>query len=961
MSATDQKRLLIKISSPEDDRGNWTQVGETGFFWKPYSVYGVPYAELGKMNPADAGFLSAAPAELCGIFAEERSIEIEPPSDDLAGLDWEALSSAGVIRRSPKCEAIRIARPTFPIRIAILTVNEHQARSVVDSLPDLLKIDIEAGRVVVDTHPIRGFSDIKATLASHHYDVVHVAVPTVTRGRDSQVQMGHETVPLKKILEETLAHTPRLAFFQADTEDVFDGIAGLRICSQAIGNPGTSCVLHAGSADETASRGFIARTYTEAFTENNTFAAGLDLTRRGRSPRFMTSVSAPAERTSFLDFRPALRSEADRNGILTVDLERVRKRLTVAPAKADSQTVAFRTLRHPVVGPEQSLVSNLLEVTQENTEMRVILEEALDVGREEIDAPGQDRYPIGNFYYCAGDAETDWDPIPENCTLCKDSPGRDLEFHLWIDPVRGGVRCVDTAIFNPPDAVYPIRLKVQVWSEKRSLLFKNLDSQIEVPARGRSNHARFVLSEFPKHDDVEFFLFLLTESGSMIGAFQIKAQFREAAQVDDNAQLMTQLFSSSDYFRFSETPGGSALTILFDKGFDGLRVFTLSTGSRPWASLGIAEASINDANREIYKDVTRLALDAAASERKGESVKVSEDSMKALAEKGFVLLQDLFKISAEKEARTFIDTVLALPSGSRITIATSENAAQFIIPWGLLYLDSKFRDFPYAVHLDSFLGYKYNVVVRPSIPSKTRSELHDPVRMAAAWLSRPETHELKSKLDTAQAADQIRYVPVKAQDGNLPALNEDFDLIHFYCHGHTRFPNDFHPEEFIQIFRDRIPTAGGASSDPVTTELQQFLQKVSKASDSLMELDGGFVYRSDLANNLQDFKCAPIVLLSMCESAQVTSSGAGFVTLFLNRGARAAMGTEGPTLWSLGRDLDLAVITRLLAGETIGNAFFEAKKEMVDKNPLALIYSLWGDRDARIAARPSNLSEGEKT
>ena len=115
-----------------------------------------------------------------------------------------------------------------------------------------------------------------------------------------------------------------------------------------------------------------------------------------------------------------------------------------------------------------------------------------------------------------------------------------------------------------------------------------------------------------------------------------------------------------------------------------------------------------------------------------------------------------------------------------------------------------------------------------------------------------------------------------------------------------------------------------------------------------MQLDGGFVYRSDLASTLGDFPRAPIVLLSMCESAQVTSYGAGFVSLFLNRGARAAMGTEGPTLWSLGRDLDLAVITRLMDGETIGDAFYGAKKEMVDKNPLALIYSLWGDRDARI-------------
>jgi hypothetical protein len=98
-------------------------------------------------------------------------------------------------------------------------------------------------------------------------------------------------------------------------------------------------------------------------------------------------------------------------------------------------------------------------------------------------------------------------------------------------------------------------------------------------------------------------------------------------------------------------------------------------------------------------------------------------------------------------------------AGSNITIATTESAAQLIVLWGLLYLDSNFRHYPYLVSRDSFLGYKYNVVVRPSVGWKASAELRQPVRVGTAWLSRAETKTVKDKLDAAQKAMQIQYEP----------------------------------------------------------------------------------------------------------------------------------------------------------------------------------------------------------
>jgi len=95
---------------------------------------------------------------------------------------------------------------------------------------------------------------------------------------------------------------------------------------------------------------------------------------------------------------------------------------------------------------------------------------------------------------------------------------------------------------------------------------------------------------------------------------------------------------------------------------------------------------------------------------------------------------------------------------------------------------------------------------------------------------------------------------------------------------------------------------------------------------------------------------APIILLSMCGSAQFTSSGTGFVPLFLYRGARAVIGTEGPSLWALSREMDTRIITALLEGQSIGTAFYNIRKELAKQHVLALTYTLYGDGDAKLVA-----------
>ena len=65
-------------------------------------------------------------------------------------------------------------------------------------------------------------------------------------------------------------------------------------------------------------------------------------------------------------------------------------------------------------------------------------------------------------------------------------------------------------------------------------------------------------------------------------------------------------------------------------------------------------------------------------------------------------------------------------------------------------------------------------------------------------------------------------------------------------------------------------------------------------------------------------------MLSMCESAQVTISGVGFGTFFLNRGAKTVVGTEGPVPWRLARTFDSSILQSLFRGATVIEAFQEA-------------------------------------
>src|SRR5262249_4559703 len=262
------------------------------------------------------------------------------------------------------------------------------------------------------------------------------------------------------------------------------------------------------------------------------------------------------------------------------------------------------------------------------------------------------------------------------------------------------------------------------------------------------------------------------------------------------------------------------------------------------------------------------------------------------------------------------------------------------VPWGLLYLEQP----PYGALFDvpklsGFLGYRFNLVVRPSMTyygAVGKARL--PIRMGAAWLEHEQTAALRNFFKPYEEAEKVAIEPIRAEEHSLPALAQnEYDLIEFFCHGHTKLPGLFTREEGRKLLR------GYVESD-LSREKSTLLAAIDESNDSLIELGGGFVTLTSLADALKKgMPGHPIILLSMCESAQVSASGTGFVPLFLRRGARAVIGTEGPTLWSLSREMDTNIVGRLFDGQTISQAFYETRKELAKSNVLALIYTLYGD------------------
>jgi hypothetical protein len=120
---------------------------------------------------------------------------------------------------------------------------------------------------------------------------------------------------------------------------------------------------------------------------------------------------------------------------------------------------------------------------------------------------------------------------------------------------------------------------------------------------------------------------------------------------------------------------------------------------------------------------------------------------------------------------------------------------------------------------------------------------------------------------------------------------------------------------------------------------------------SWIELSYGMVYLDELYKEVVELRSRPLVILNMCESAQVTPSlSDSFVDFFLDRGARSVIGTECPMTVEFADTFSEALFRGLLHGHSVGQALLEARRDaFARRNPLGLAYTLFGSAAAAYA------------
>jgi hypothetical protein len=108
------------------------------------------------------------------------------------------------------------------------------------------------------------------------------------------------------------------------------------------------------------------------------------------------------------------------------------------------------------------------------------------------------------------------------------------------------------------------------------------------------------------------------------------------------------------------------------------------------------------------------------------------------------------------------------------------------------------------------------------------------------------------------------------------------------------------------------------------------------------------LFLDELYDEVQELLSRPLVILNMCESAQITPTlSDSFIHFFLDRGARGVIGTECPMTVEFANVFSESLLTGLLAGQTIGNALLQARRKFIGlRNPLGLAYTLFGSAAA---------------
>ncbi|HEV2323107.1 MAG TPA: hypothetical protein VGS10_04045 [Terracidiphilus sp.] len=299
-----------------------------------------------------------------------------------------------------------------------------------------------------------------------------------------------------------------------------------------------------------------------------------------------------------------------------------------------------------------------------------------------------------------------------------------------------------------------------------------------------------------------------------------------------------------------------------------------------------------------------------------------------------------------------------LPRGSLIQVSNDPGAYAFVLPWNLLY-DRDLPDDPdTAPDVHGFWGIRYQVEQRAAIPDTANDRPCSVASVDIGFLTWPfeEVSLQRTFLDELVSLSRGRIGELHAIDSAEAALTYlsagGDDIICFFAHGHTQFREasevGFSEADFVRLY-ETLPESSDLRS-AWKYSYEQIKQRQYESDRSWIQLRSGRVYLPQLYQK-RDLKLGkrPIVLLSMCESAQLTPSlRESFIHFFLDRGAIAVIGTECSMRPLFAHHFAKELLERLLTGSTLGEAMLDVRLYFLrQRNPLGFAYTLFGSPLAR--------------
>jgi hypothetical protein len=326
------------------------------------------------------------------------------------------------------------------------------------------------------------------------------------------------------------------------------------------------------------------------------------------------------------------------------------------------------------------------------------------------------------------------------------------------------------------------------------------------------------------------------------------------------------------------------------------------------------------------------------------------DHLKILAEEGSNIWSLLFDGGGAISEVGHWLKANPLPENSAIQVSIDPTASNFVLAWGMLY--DRWTPGAPAVP-EGFWGLRYIIEQKPLAVCTSPAGAPAMKEIGAMFWkfdqTQPQIAYLTELLGKSAGVKPVLNGPIDTAVAALACLNAcSSDLVYFYTHGYTGLPNaeryGFSVQDFMKVY-DKLPPETKKALRYTYDDIQN---KQFDSDRSYIELSSGRILLDDLYKRISKLPQRPIVLLNMCDSAQIIPSlSRSFIQFFLSRQARAVLGTECPIRPVFADYAGRALVKSLLEGVPIGRALLNLRRDAAAQNNLlGLAYTLFGSAEA---------------